>query len=95
MRALQGPEPPDSLQYLVEWAYALCGRSGASMAGIAPLSYSTVAEWARLMNIDPSPLEIQGLMILDGVMRNPESDEPEVSEEIPEVYTWPERKSDG
>jgi len=79
--------------YLMEWAYALCGRSGATMAGIAPLGYSTIAEWARLMNLDPSPLEVQALLVLDAVIRNPETNEP--THEPPEDVAWPEPKQHG
>ena len=88
VNALLGPEPPDTLLYLMEWAYGLCGRSGASMAGIAPLGYGTIAEWARLMSIEPSPLEVQALILLDGVIRNPEAvdDEPD---EPKDIEPWP------
>ena len=37
VNSLLGPEAPEYLLYLLEWASALVGRSGATMAGIVPL----------------------------------------------------------
>lgn len=68
---LEGPDCPESLEYLYEWATALCGRSGVGMDGYAPLSYSTVAAWADLMGIAVEPQEVEGLMMLDAVIRHP------------------------
>ena len=95
-RDLDGPgEPPDTILYLAEWAYALCGRSGSSMAGIGPLSYGTIAEWSGLMGIDPTPLEVQALIVLDAVIRNPEINEPKPDAIEAVIHAWPEKKSDG
>lgn len=76
MAALDGPECPESLEYLLGWTYQLYGRSGVGMDGVAPLSYATVAEWARLMGVTVRPTEIEALMLLDAVMRHPGEDEP-------------------
>ena len=75
--------------YLVEWAYALCGRSGATMGGIAPLSFTTIRDWAMLMNRHITPLEVQALLAIDAVIREPDT------ETVPEpkpTHAWPERK---
>jgi hypothetical protein len=83
---------PEDLYYLIDWAYSLCGRSGASMAGVAPLSYSQVADWARLMHIAPTRLELQALMALDAVIRNPERTDEEEDEPVRIDTPWPESK---
>ena len=93
MEELEGPEPPDAMLYLLEWAYALCGRSGTSMEGLAPLSYGSIEAWARLMDIHILPLEVTALISLDAVIRKPERDEPEPEVTAPEDHTpWPESK---
>jgi hypothetical protein len=62
------------------------------MAGIAPLSYGTISEWARLMDIDITSLEVQGLILLDAVIRNPEQfDEDEEPDEPKDTQPWPEQ----
>ena len=94
LERLEGPEPPVEVLYLLEWAQALYGRSGATMGGLAPLSYGTIRDWAALMEIDVTPLETQALMWLDAVMRNPEPDEPEPVVRDVSDDAWPE-KSDG
>jgi len=91
VNALEGPDAPDSVLYLMEWAYALCGRSGATMGGMAPLSFTTIRDWATLMDIHVSPLEVQALLVLDAVIRNPEPDTEIVLAEKP-THAWPERK---
>jgi len=63
------------------------------MGGLAPLSYTTVRDWAELMDIPIRPLEVKALILLDAVMRHPETDEPEEEPEKPD-HAWPE-KNDG
>jgi len=96
LEQLEGPEPPWDLMYLADWAYSLCGRSGVSMDGLAPLSYGTIKAWAELMGTDPSPLEVQALIQLDAVIRKPEPLEEEEQEgtlDEPGTHAWPEKKS--
>jgi len=59
------------LRYLWEWVRALHGRSGVGPAGLAPLSYETVAAWARLSGERPRPFEVEALMDLDAVLLSP------------------------
>ena len=94
-QTIEGTEPPETMLYLMEWAYALCGRSGATMGGLAPLSYTTIRDWADLMGIDVTALETRALLVLDAVIRNPEIDEPEPVPEETVIHAWPEKKSDG
>jgi hypothetical protein len=74
--ALEGPEGPEALDYLHEWAVSLLGRSGVGMDGYAPLGYATVAAWAQLMAITVAPHEVEALMMLDAVMRHPGDADP-------------------
>jgi hypothetical protein len=72
---LDGPPVPPALAYLLEWLDELYGRSGATMDGLAPLSYSTMQAWAALTGRHPLPHEVQALMLLDLVRRNPPPEE--------------------
>jgi hypothetical protein len=71
---LEVPECPESLEYLKGWLYALHGRSGEGMNGAVRLSYSTVADWARLTDVRPTSAEVEALMMLDAVLSNPGDD---------------------
>lgn len=73
IKALTPPPFPDALGYLYGWALALVGRSGASMEGPAPLSYATIDAWARLTDEAPSPEDVNALLVLDTVMRHPDT----------------------
>lgn len=64
---------PEALGYLHEWLLELFGRSGVSMDGLAPLTYSTIADWARLTDRRPQPHEVKALLHLDLVMRHPDA----------------------
>lgn len=68
-RALAGPDYPEAVQYLLDWARELVGRSGATMAGLAPLGFGTIADWARLTGRHPSPADVEALLQLDAAMR--------------------------
>lgn len=73
--ALEGPPYPEPLRYLHGWAMELVGRSGADMNGLAPISYGTIADWARLTGRAPAPHEIRALLRLDAAMRRPDPEE--------------------
>lgn len=63
------PEYPEGVEYLIEWAQLLHGRSGLGMGAVAPLSYQTIATWSELMDIAPlHPAEVEALVLLDGAM---------------------------
>lgn len=68
---LDGPPAPVALQYLLQWAGELIGRSGVGFDGLNPLTYDTVAHWARLTGRDPAPHEVHALFLLDAVKRAP------------------------
>lgn len=68
---LIGPPLPDTLAYLWNWALELHGRSGVGMHGLNPLTYTTIADWARLTRRHPGPLEVEALIRLDAVLLNP------------------------
>lgn len=63
---------PDELRYLYNWARELYGRSGVGMGGMNPLAYSTLESWGRLTGRRPSPLEVEALLALDSVLRDPD-----------------------
>jgi hypothetical protein len=70
--ALVAPPYPEAVGYLLTWAYALYGRSGLGDMGFAPLSYTTIMDWARLMDLAIAPHEVSALIELDGVLRHPD-----------------------
>ena len=101
-RKILGEEPdlPEDFEFMVEWVYALHGRSGASMAGLLPLSYTTVEAWVKLMDIHYiEPYHIEALLVLDAAMlidpSKPQKDsdfdaDNEVEERV--FASWPEKK---
>ena len=91
-RALQEPECPEPVQYLVEWAYQLVGRSGEGMNGVAPLSYACVDAWSRLTGIEPTPDEVAALLVLDHAIRHPEPT-PVVVRDVVPAPAWPEKSN--
>jgi hypothetical protein len=69
---LEGPPFPEELRYLYRWAAQLTGRSGIGFGAVAPLSYSELDAFCRLTGARPNRLDVEGLMLLDAVMRHPE-----------------------
>jgi hypothetical protein len=63
-----GPSCPDALRYLLEWLYALHGRSGLGMNGLAPLSWPTIAAWSQMTGHRPNAREVVALFQLDDAM---------------------------
>jgi hypothetical protein len=45
------------------------------MIGLLPLTYSTIADWSRLEDVDVKPHEVQALLILDRTMLYPSDEE--------------------
>lgn len=89
--ALDGPECPECLEYLRDWAYELHGRSGVGMDGAAPLNPVVVEAWARLYRLDIEPHEYEALVSIDAAMRHPGEAEPD--EQAPTVApAWPAKK---
>lgn len=87
---------PDVLAYLWEWVIALHGRSGVGMGGLAPLSYATIAAWAKLTGQRPLPYEVEALMALDAALLSKgEVAESVEAEEAEQVVTpaWPTKKA--
>jgi hypothetical protein len=90
------PVCPEEVEYLVEWVYKLHGRSGVGMGGVSPLTYSTIEAWADLMGIELlDTLEVEALLILDGVMLTeegePAKDDTPILKQRP---SWPSRKQE-
>lgn len=96
---LRGPTVPASLAYLRDWLYQLVGRSGVGMSGAAPLSYGTVADWARLTGNEPTPDDIDALFFLDAALRSEQRDAAErakpiaPSADMPNVPPLPTRQT--
>ena len=89
---LTEPPFPEELRYLWDWSRELAGRSGTTgMGDFAPLSFSTIVDWATLMDVQPTPLEVDALLLIDAAMRYRGDDEPAEPVEKPPV-AWPEKK---
>lgn len=74
---LYGPEIPDAVEYLWRWHFELQrGRAFDGATGrVQPLGYRDVEAWARLMGRRPSPDDVDALLHLDAVARNPDAKE--------------------
>lgn len=70
-REVEGPPAPDALAYLLQWSWELYGRSGIGMHGFAPLSFTTIRDWATLTDRAVEPHEVHALLMIDAVRRNP------------------------
>lgn len=68
---LAGPECPPAMKYLLDWLDELYGRSGATMDGLAPLSWPSIESWARMTRRSPLYHEIMALMLMDSIRRDP------------------------
>lgn len=97
---LVGPPMPHTLTHLRNWLYELHGRSGVLPNGeLAPLSYTTIRDWALLKDEPIQPYEVDALIKLDDVMRHPElglakdPEKPEVKAAQAARYAWPTKKS--
>lgn len=91
---LAGPEMPDTLAYLWSWTLEIHGRSGVSMSGMVPATYSTVKDWAVLTGRDPTPDEVHAMLRLDGALLSGRPDEPEEAAEPLETPAWPAKKAE-
>ena len=74
LKELKGPPFPESLRYLYDWALEICGRSGVSQLGVAPVTYSTIESWMRLTGNQVSRRELRVLIQLDHVLLHPGND---------------------
>lgn len=68
---LEGPEFPESLDYLHGWLHELHGRSGVGVSGLAPMTYETIAAWSALTGQQPDALDVNALLRLDSVLLSP------------------------
>ncbi len=97
IETLEGKDFPVDLGYLYEWSIALVGRSGAGMGGLFPLSYSEIQAWSRMTGNRPDPQEVDALITLDSILRNPDTEvkkpEPEEERKPTFVAAWPSRKN--
>lgn len=75
--ALEGPECPDSLRYLLALARALHGRSGVGMNGLAPLTYTTIYHYSRLMRMTLDTEDVEAVILIDGILLFPGDPEKE------------------
>jgi hypothetical protein len=92
---LAGKECPVDLMYLYDWSVALVGRSGMTMGGLLPLSYSELKSFSDMTGWKPDPEEVEALMILDSILRNPDTEVKVEKKEEPKptfVAAWPTRK---
>ena len=89
------PEYPECADYLWRWALELHGRSGVGMSGLVPLTYETVAAWAKLRGVWPTPAEVTALLAIDGALSlGPEKkgEATAVAAEPKPQRPWPTRK---
>lgn len=88
------PEYPEDGDYLIQWAFRLHGRSGATINGLAPLSYTAIESWSNLNGIlGLLPEEVDALIYLDDILLGHESLEAEEAVVVErEHLPWPKKK---
>jgi len=62
---LEAPPLPLEYSHVVDWFEDLDGVRNYTMAGAQPISYTEIAAWALLKEVDPTPDEVQLLRMLD------------------------------
>lgn len=89
-----GPDAPEWMDYLVEWARELHGRSGHGSASLLPVSESELRAFAENRGVTLHPLEIEALIALDAVLRHPEEAvKAELAPTAPvRASAWPAKK---
>jgi hypothetical protein len=83
-----GPREPEPFAYLLTWAHQLVGRSGVGMNGFAPLSAAEIAHWSALRGVTPSVLEVEALVAIDRVLRQPPEGEELAALEAAATAWW-------
>ncbi|MDB4913105.1 MAG: hypothetical protein JWM95_749 [Gemmatimonadetes bacterium] len=73
LRELEGPEFPESLDYLWRWFQELHRTRAAGMNGPEPMTHTEIDAWARLTNRTPDALEVDALLMLDLLSRHPDA----------------------
>lgn len=96
---MEVPECPEEAVYLVDYASELFGRSGASMAGLLPVSHQEMVAWAQAMDVRLEPWEFAAIRMLDAARLYPD-DQAEEAEGVepearkvhqPDVPVWKQR----
>jgi hypothetical protein len=64
---------PEPLEYLWDWFSEMDRTRASDMNGPLPLSYPTIDAWARLTARSPSPAEVELLLQIDLVVRQPDA----------------------
>jgi hypothetical protein len=80
---LRGRPFPVSLSYLHTWWLELARVRGASMAGIAPITYLDVDAWSRQTDQSPLPHEVDAIIAIDAEWRVAVSADDEAPTEPP------------
>jgi hypothetical protein len=62
------------LEYLYRAAIEMHGRSGVGMGGLMPVSFTTIADYSRLKDIQFRPHEVDAIVQLDSVLLYPGED---------------------
>lgn len=68
---LEGPEPPEDLLYLLEYAEELARGRRYSVNGPEPIGWTDIHAWAQLTGRHPEPDEVHAILLIDAVLLNP------------------------
>ena len=80
--ALAGPEYPDAVEYLHGLLWQVHGRSGASMNGLAPLSWGTLRDFRDFTGVRITGDDARALMRLDAILLSPGDEKAEAEESV-------------
>jgi len=74
---MDGPEYPDAVEYLEMVLYQVHGRSGATMNGLAPCSWTELGAYERASGSRLSFDEKLAIMRLDAILLSPGAEDAE------------------
>jgi len=84
VKILAGPPMPDQMRRLWGWFNELRATQRVGMAGVEPISYGDIRDWADLTAREPEPFHVQVIVALDHTIRResaPKKDNAPTSEE--------------
>jgi hypothetical protein len=71
---LVGHELPDAIQHVWNWFLKLNGRRGIGFNAPNPITYQDILAWSHLMQIEPTPFEVDCIVDLDAAWINPKEE---------------------
>jgi hypothetical protein len=58
---------PESIIHIWYWFQQLSRTRSSNGFGQDPISYNEINAWSQLTGVDPEPIEVQAIMVIDSV----------------------------